>query len=418
MIQWTPTIRRGRRLLPPSERHIQSEGDPTSMEDTILRRTWAEIDLDALAHNYRRARELTGPGVRYLGVVKADAYGHGAIQVAAQLEELGADYLAVSSLDEARELRHGGIDAPILILGHTPPEMVPELIRYHITQAVSARAKAEEYNAAASACGGRLKVHIKVDTGMSRLGFLVRDEHFDGGVEAIAASCALPGLEAEGIFTHFAVSDEDDTDSEAYTREQFALFLRVVNALAERGRTFPIRHCANSGALARYPEMYLDMVRPGIALYGVGADAKRLGLRPVMTLKSSVSTIKIFDPGTDISYGRTYRAADKARIGVLPIGYADGLFRGLSNRLAVVTDQGPAPIRGRICMDMTMVDLTGLPDVKVGSEVEIFGRRQSVDHLAQLLDTISYELLCAVSKRVPRVYLRDGQVVERALRLQ
>ena len=418
MIQWTPTIRRGRRLLPPSERHIQSEGDPTSMEDTILRRTWAEIDLDALAHNYRRARELTGPGVRYLGVVKADAYGHGAIQVAAQLEELGADYLAVSSLDEARELRHGGIDAPILILGHTPPEMVPELIRYHITQAVSARAKAEEYNAAASACGGRLKVHIKVDTGMSRLGFLVRDEHFDGGVEAIAASCALPGLEAEGIFTHFAVSDEDDTDSEAYTREQFALFLRVVNALAERGRTFPIRHCANSGALARYPEMYLDMVRPGIALYGVGADAKRLGLRPVMTLKSSVSTIKIFDPGTDISYGRTYRAADKARIGVLPIGYADGLFRGLSNRLAVVTDQGPAPIRGRICMDMTMVDLTGLLDVKVGSEVEIFGRRQSVDHLAQLLDTISYELLCAVSKRVPRVYLRDGQVVERALRLQ
>lgn len=388
------------------------------MEDTILRRTWAEIDLDALAHNYRRARELTGPGVRYLGVVKADAYGHGAIQVAAQLEELGADYLAVSSLDEARELRHGGIDAPILILGHTPPEMVPELIRYHITQAVSARAKAEEYNAAASACGGRLKVHIKVDTGMSRLGFLVRDEHFDGGVEAIAASCALPGLEAEGIFTHFAVSDEDDTDSEAYTREQFALFLRVVNALAERGRTFPIRHCANSGALARYPEMYLDMVRPGIALYGVGADAKRLGLRPVMTLKSSVSTIKIFDPGTDISYGRTYRAADKARIGVLPIGYADGLFRGLSNRLAVVTDQGFAPIRGRICMDMTMVDLTGLPDVKVGSEVEIFGRRQSVDHLAQLLDTISYELLCAVSKRVPRVYLRDGQVVERALRLQ
>lgn len=388
------------------------------MEDTILRRTWAEIDLDALAHNYRRARELTGPGVRYLGVVKADAYGHGAIQVAAQLEELGADYLAVSSLDEARELRHGGIDAPILILGHTPPEMVPELIRYHITQAVSARAKAEEYNAAASACGGRLKVHIKVDTGMSRLGFLVRDEHFDGGVEAIAASCALPGLEAEGIFTHFAVSDEDDTDSEAYTREQFALFLRVVNALAERGRTFPIRHCANSGALARYPEMYLDMVRPGIALYGVGADAKRLGLRPVMTLKSSVSTIKIFDPGTDISYGRTYRAADKARIGVLPIGYADGLFRGLSNRLAVVTDQGSAPIRGRICMDMTMVDLTGLPDVKVGSEVEIFGRRQSVDHLAQILDTISYELLCAVSKRVPRVYLRDGQVVERALRLQ
>ena len=388
------------------------------MEDTILRRTWAEIDLDALAHNYRRARELTGPGVRYLGVVKADAYGHGAVQVAERLEELGADYLAVSSLDEARELRHGGINAPILILGHTPPEMVPELIRYHITQAVSAQAKAEAYSAAALACGGTLKVHIKVDTGMSRLGFLVRDGHFDGGVAAIAASCALPGLEAEGIFTHFAVSDEDDSDSEGYTREQFTLFMRVLDALAEKGRTFAIRHCANSGALARYPEMYLDMVRPGIALYGVGADAERLDLRPVMTLKSSVSTIKIFDPDTDISYGRTYRTEGKARIGVLPIGYADGLFRGLSNRLSVVTDQGPAPIRGRICMDMTMVDLTGLPDVRVGSEVELFGPRQSVDRLAQLLDTIPHELLCAVSKRVPRVYLRDGQVVERALRIQ
>ena len=388
------------------------------MEDTILRRTWAEIDLDALAHNYRRARELTGPNVRYLGVVKADAYGHGAVQVAEHLETLGADYLAVSSLDEARELRHGGINAPILILGHTPPEMVPELIRYHITQAVSAQAKAEEYSAAAVGCGGTLKVHIKVDTGMSRLGFLVRGGHFDGGVAAIAASCALPGLEAEGIFTHFAVSDEDGGDCEVYTREQFALFMAVLDALAQRGRAFSIRHCANSGALARYPEMYLDMVRPGIALYGVGADAERLGLRPVMALKSSVSTIKIFDPDTDISYGRTYRTAGKTRIGVLPIGYADGLFRGLSNRLSVVTDQGSAPIRGRICMDMTMVDLTGLPDVKVGSEVEIFGCRQSVDRLAEILDTISYELLCAVSKRVPRVYLRNGQEVERTLRIQ
>ena len=387
------------------------------MKDTILRRTWAEIDLDALAHNYRRARELTGSGVRYLGVVKADAYGHGAVQVAEHLEELGADYLAVSSLDEARELRHGGISASILILGHTPPEMVPELIRYHITQAVSAQAKAEEYSAAAAACGSTLKVHIKVDTGMSRLGFLVRGDHFEGGVAAIAASCALPGLEAEGIFTHFAVSDEDDADCEAYTRDQFALFTRVLDALAERGRTFAIRHCANSGALARYPEMYLDMVRPGIALYGVGADAQRLHLRPVMSLKSSVSTIKTFDPGTDVSYGRTFRTQGRTRIGVLPIGYADGFFRGLSNRMSVVTAQGPAPQRSRICMDMSMIDLTDLPDVKVGDEVEIFGRRQRVDDLAAILNTIPYELTCAVSKRVPRVYIEGGKIVERSLRL-
>lgn len=387
------------------------------MEDTILRRTWAEIDLDALAHNYRRARQCIGPQVKYLGVVKADAYGHGAVQVSRKLEALGADYLAVSSLDEARELRYGGIQAPILILGHTPPDMVPQLIQYNITQTVSAQAKAEEYSAAAVKCGGTLKVHIKVDTGMSRLGFLVRGRHFDGGVEAICASCALPNLEAEGIFTHFAVADEDDADSEGYTREQFGVFTRVIGALAAKGRTFAIRHCANSGALARYPDMYLDMVRPGIALYGVGADAGRLGLRPVMSLRSCVSTIKVFDPETDVSYGRTFRTTERTRTGVLPIGYADGLFRGLSNRMAVQTAHGPAPVRGRICMDMTMVDLSGLPDVHVGDAVELFGQRQRVDDLASILGTIPYELTCAVSKRVPRLYMEHGKVVERSLRL-
>ena len=387
------------------------------MEDTILRRTWAEIDLDALAHNYEQARKRIGPNVKYLGVVKADAYGHGALQVAKKLEKLGADYLAVSILDEARELRRGGVGAPILILGHTPPEMVPQLIEYGITQAVSARAKAEEYSAAAAESGGTLKVHIKVDTGMSRLGFLVRDGHFDGGVEAIAASCELPNLEAEGIFTHFAASDADDAPSEEYTRRQFQVFQNVIDALAAKGRTFAIRHCANSGALARYPEMYLDMVRPGIALYGVGDDAERLGLRPVMRLKSSVSTIKVFDPDTDISYGRTFHTTEKTRVGVLPIGYADGFFRGLSNRVSVITAQGPAPVRGRICMDMCMVDLSGLPDVHVGDTVEIFGEGQRVDRLAAMLDTIPYELTCAVSKRVPRLYLENGEVVERSLRL-
>ena len=387
------------------------------MEDTILRRTWAEIDLDALEHNYNVARQKIGPGVKYLGVVKADAYGHGAVQVARKLEQLGADYLAVSSLDEGRELRHGGITMPILILGHTPPEMVSQLIQYNITQTVSAQAKAEAYSAAAAECGGTLKVHIKVDTGMSRLGFLIRGRHFDGGVEAIAASCALPHLEAEGIFTHFAAADEDDEASEVYTREQFGVFTQAIDALAARGQTFAIRHCANSGALARYPEMYLDMVRPGIALYGVGADARRLDLRPVMALRSCVSTIKVFDPETDVSYGRTFRTTERTRIGVLPIGYADGLFRGLSNRMAVQTGQGPAPIRGRICMDMTMVDLSGLPEVHVGDAVELFGQHQRVDDLADILGTIPYELTCAVSKRVPRLYMKNGEVVERSLRM-
>ena len=227
----------------------------------------------------------------------------------------------------------------------------------------------------------------------------------------------MPPPEAEGIFTHFAAADEDDPGSEAYTREQFGVFQRVLAALEARGQTFAIRHCANSGALARYPEMYLDMVRPGIALYGAGADAQRLDLRPVMTLKSCVSTIKIFDPDTDISYGRTYRTREKTRVGVLPIGYADGLFRGLSGRMSVWTEEGPAPVLGRICMDMTMVNLTGLSQVHVGDAVELFGQRQRVDVLAEILGTIPYELTCAVSKRVPRLYLENGQVVERSLRL-
>ena len=387
------------------------------MEETALRRTWAEIDLDALANNYRQARRRIGPAVRYLGIVKADAYGHGAVQVSRRLEELGADYLAVSSLDEARELRQNGIQAPILVLGHTPPEMTGQLIQLGLTQTVSALAKAEAYSAAAEACGGTLRIHIKVDTGMSRLGFLVRGRHFAGGVTSIAKACALPRLEPEGIFTHFAAADEDGAEDEAYTREQFRVFLLVLDALADQGRTFALRHCANSGALARYPEMYLDMVRPGIALYGAGGDRERLGLEPVMRLKSCVSTIKIFDGGTDISYGRTFCTKGETRVGVLPIGYADGLFRGLSGRMAVRTAAGPAPILGRICMDMTMVNLTGLPEVRVGSEVEIFGANQPADELAALLDTIPYELTCAVSKRVPRLYLRQGRVVERSLRL-
>ena len=350
-------------------------------------------------------------------MVKADAYGHGAVQIARKLEELGADYLAVSSLDEARELRGKGIAMPILILGHTPPAMVPELIRYGITQTVSAQAKAEEYSAEALRCGAALKVHIKVDTGMSRLGFLVRGEHFETGVAAIAASCALPGLEAEGIFTHFSSSDMDDPESVAYTHEQFAVFTAVLDALEARGCRFAIRHCANSGALARYPETYLDMVRPGIALYGVGDDAEALGLRPVMALKSSVSTIKVFDDGTSVSYGRTFRTEGRTRVGVLPIGYADGFFRGLSGRMRVVTEQGKAPLLGRICMDMCMVDLTALPDVHVGDTVEIFGQRQRVDDLAAILGTIPYELTCAVSKRVPRVYLSEGKEIARELRI-
>jgi len=382
-----------------------------------LKRTWADIDLDALAHNYHTLRRHAGEGVGFMGVVKADAYGHGAVPVSRVLQQLGAEYLAVSNLDEARELRQNGIEMPILILGHTPQNQVETLLRYNITQTVSCEAKALEYSAEACRCGGTLKIHIKVDTGMSRLGYLCAGEHFRRGVEGILHACSLPGLEAEGIFTHFAVADETGEEDAAYTRQQFRLFEKMVAELKEKGRCFALCHCANSGAVVNYPEMALDMVRPGILLYGCGAAAKELGLRPVMSLKSNVSTIKVYDPGTSISYGRLYRTEAKQRIGVLPIGYADGYFRCLSDRCAVQTEFGPAPLRGRICMDMCMIDLTALPQVDVGSVVELFGSAIAVHELAELAGTIPYELTCAVSKRVPRVFHRNGQVVQRELRL-
>ena len=383
--------------------------------ETDLRRTWTEIDLDHLLYNYHALRERIGADTKFLGVVKADAYGHGAVQIARTLEEAGADYLAVSSLDEARELRNHEISMPILILGHTPPEQVGELIRLNITQAVSAEAKAEAYSAEALRCGGTLKIHIKVDTGMSRLGFLCDGDFFEGGVERIARSCALPALDAEGIFTHFAVSDEPGEEEEAYTRKQFALFTGVIDALAKKGRSFAIRHCANSGAVTYFPDMWLDMVRPGILLYGLSEMADELGLKPVMSLKTNVSTIKTYEAGTTISYGRLFKTEKRTRVGVLPIGYADGFFRALSNSYCVMTADGPARILGRICMDMCMVDLTEHPDVTVGSEVEIFGERNSANEMARLAGTIPYEITCAMSKRVPRVYLREGKVIERKL---
>ena len=395
----------------------REEGD--KMEST-LRRTWAETDLDAIEYNYRRLREHVGSGVKFLGVVKADAYGHGAIRVSSLLEELGADYLAVSSIDEAMELRLNGIkDIPILILGHTPKEQVGRLIEYNITQAVTCRSKAVEYSEAAQAAGETLKIHIKVDTGMSRLGYLCEGKHFETGVDGICEACEMPGLDAEGIFTHFAVSDEPGEFAKEYTEKQFKLFTDVIAAVEEKlGRKFKLKHCANTGAVACYPETYLDMVRPGLLLYGYGEFAHKLGLKPAMTLKTTVSTIKTYDPGTRISYGGIFTTDKRTRMGVIPFGYADGFFRSLSNKCSLMTSQGPAPQRGKICMDMSMIDLTDKMQVNVGSEIEIFGPANPIEKLADIAGTIPYELTCAVSKRVPRLYIRHGEVIDKELMLR
>ncbi len=374
----------------------------------LQKRTWAEISLPAIRHNYHAIRAALPAGCRFLGVVKADAYGHGALPVSRLLQEAGADYLAVSCLDEALELRRGGNAMPVLILGHTPPEYTGLLIEQGFTQTVSALAKAREYSAAASALGKTLRVHIKLDTGMSRLGFLCAGDYFQRGVENVIASCRLPNLEPEGIYTHFAVSDEPGEEDEAYTRGQFRLFTDVIAAVeAQGGIRFPIRHCANSGAVVHYPEMALDMVRPGLLLYGYGDDSGRLGLRPCMRLVTTVSTIKHYEAGTSVSYGRRFVTERHTRMGVLAIGYADGLPRVLSNRCSFAVAGGFAPQRGSICMDMCMADLTDLPRAEVGSEVEIFGERSDLNALSAAAGTIPYELLCAVSKRVPRVYIEE-----------
>ena len=371
----------------------------------MKKRTWAEVDLRSIDHNYHAIRRTLPEGTRFLGVVKADAYGHGAVQVAMRLEKLGAEYLAVSCLDEALELRHYGISIPILILGHTPAEYTEEIIDNNLTQTITCEAKAVEYSHQAAACGKTMKVHIKVDSGMSRLGFLVAGEHYTGGIEGIVRSAHYPNLDVEGIFTHFAVSDEPNSAEDvAYTKKQFELFMQVIAECEKAGVHFRIRHCANTGAVVNYPEMALDMVRPGIALYGYGDDAGRIGLKPAMRLVSSITTIKVIDEGTDVSYGRIYRTNRKTRMAILGIGYADGLLRGASNKLSFATRYGMAPQIGRVCMDMCMIDVTDLPAVKTGDEVEVFGEHVLCETDAELCDTIPYEILCAVGKRVPRFY--------------
>ena len=371
----------------------------------LQKRTWAEISLENLRHNYEAIRKSLPADCRFLGVVKADAYGHGALPVSRLLQEAGADYLAVSCLDEALELRRGGITMPILILGHTPYEYTGTLIEENITQTVTCLAKALEYSAEAVRLGKELKIHIKLDTGMSRLGFLCAGDYFEEGVDNVIRSCRLPGLNPEGVYTHFAVSDEPGEDCEDYTRAQFKLFMDVIAAVKSRGGVeFLIRHCANSGATVSYPEMALDMVRPGLLLYGYGDSAGKLGLLPCMRLVTTVSTIKFYEPGTSVSYGRRFTTQRRTRMGVLAIGYADGLPRLISNKCSFAAKGGFAPQRGSICMDMCMVDLTELPQVDVGSEVELFGPANSIYKLSDAAQTIPYELLCAVSKRVPRVY--------------
>ena len=387
------------------------------MEST-LKRTWAEVNLDHLTHNFETIRKQVGQGAKLLGVVKADAYGHGAVRVAKHLEKIGAGYLAVSNIDECEELRVNGVTLPILMLGFTPADQVERILKNDMTQALPNLAIAEAYSAAAVRACKRMKVHIKLDTGMGRLGFQCDEAHFDESLRDILQILALPGLDVEGVFTHFCVSDEAAEDCVVFTNIQHDRFLRMIDAVETQGHfKFRLHHCCNAGGIASYPEWAWDMVRCGIILYGTGDLAEKMGMKPVMTVKTTVSTIKDFDPDTSISYGRRFFTTRPSRIAVLPIGYADGLFRALSGKLRVLTPYGEAQQVGRICMDMCMIDVTDLPQLKVGDEIEVFGEHELIETAAKQCGTISYELLCAVSKRVPRYYYLGGKCVDHNLQL-
>ena len=366
------------------------------------KRTWAEIDLGRLYHNYREVRRVLPEGCRFAGLCKANAYGHGAVTIAKRLEEIGADYIAVSCYEEAAELRSAGLKMPILLLAPSPAFLAPDIARLDVQQAIGDIDCARGMSRALAGTGLTLKCHIKLETGMGRTGFAVESEREMAGVRELLT---LPGLEPTGVFTHFAVSDEPE---ESFTLEQFARFTKAVDELEnETGRSLGIRHCANSGAVVNFRETCIDMVRPGLLLYGLypGAERGGLDLKPVMRLLTRVAEITEHHAGDTISYGRIFTCERDMRLAVIPVGYADGLHRSLSGKFDVLINGKRAHQVGRICMDMCMVDVTDMPEVKTGDIVTVFGDEPEATELADIAGTISYELLCAISPRVPRVYI-------------
>ena len=383
-----------------------------------LKRTWAEVSLDNLEHNYRAIKNHIPEGCRFLGVMKADAYGHGAVPLSHALCELGAEYLAVSNLEEAIQLRRGGVRAPMLILGYTPASFADTMVFMDITQEVHSLEYAKELDTALAGTNYILNVHLKLDTGMTRIGFFAYDH--ERTLPELLEVCGLPHLHVEGVFTHFCVADSKAPEDEVFTRTQYARFTAMLDALAAHGIRPELRHCASSGATILYPELALDMVRPGIATYGhaPSEDAEGiLNLRPLMTVRTTVAQLREIPAGTSISYGRTYTAERDMRVAVLPIGYADGLLRGLSGKVSFRIRGRMARSVGRICMDMCMVDVSEIPEIRVGDEAALFGYDTDgtllpCERIAQQAGTISYEILCGISKRIPRIYMQDGREQE------
>lgn len=381
----------------------------------FLKRSWATIDLDAVARNIAAVRSRLKPDCLLMAVVKADAYGHGDRFVASQMARAGVDWFGVSNIDEAISLRRHGICHPTLIFGPTPVQMANLLSHYNITQMIPSLEYARSLQEIAQASETVLDVHIKLDTGMSRLGFLAYGEDWERSLQEIREVASMPNLHITGTFTHFAVADEDSPESVAFTHLQFQRFQEALAQMEALGIPTGIRHCCNSAGVINYPEMHLDMVRPGNILYGLSPSADcrgRMDLSPVMSLYSTLTLVKTVAAGTTLSYGRIFTAPRAMRIGTVSIGYADGFERNLSGKASVLIRGKFAPVVGRVCMDQLMVDLSDIPDAQALDLVTIVGKDGenaiSFDDFAALSGTVNYEKVCLVGKRVPRVYQKGG----------
>lgn len=368
----------------------------------MTRPVYAEVNLNHIKYNLRQLKKKLNKDTKVMAVVKADAYGHGAIPVSKALIEEGIDRLGVALPEEGAELREGGIDIPIQVLGETLSPQEKLLIKYDLIPTVARKDTLEKINKLAINNNIIQKIHIKIETGMGRIGFLQEE-----GIEVVSRACHLPGIEVEGLVTHFATADEINKE---YAHQQWKRFNCFLSKLKEKGIDIPLKHAANSATIIDLPQYQLNMVRPGIALYGLppSDEVNNISLKPALSWKTAIIYLKELPAGSAISYGATYITKKKSRIATIPVGYADGYSRLLSNKGYVLIKGKKATIRGRVCMDQFMVDVTDIPDVEVGDEVVLIGNQGdkefTASEMADIIGTINYEVLCNISMRVPRIH--------------
>jgi len=371
---------------------------------------WIEVDLDAISENCRTVRSIIGNDTKICAVVKADAYGHGVIEIARLLSDEGVDYFGVAILDEAIELRKIGIEKPILVLGPLMPGQAAYVLRYNVTQTICSLEMAEELSREAFRQRKSVKIHIKVDTGMGRIGV-----YYEDAVAMIGRVRDLPYLEIEGIFTHCATADSPHKD---YVYEQWKIFSQVLEDLKDQGVEIPISHMATSATIIDLPQMKLDMVRPGLMLYGLyphPSQRLKVSLKPALTYKARISYLKDITRRRSISYGRKYFANVGEKIATLPLGYNDGIRRILTNQGEVLIHGKRCPMAGTVCMDHVMVNVSDISDVRRFDEAVLIGKQGedeiSVESIAQRLSTINYEVVSCLGRRVPRLYMQNGRRV-------